>query len=498
MNDAFDSVLLPGPARGILASETDGLGIRPERLFPAVGPGPHEALLLSGGDHPLSRHSFIGLDPFLILRARDRNVLLESLPDGGRETLLADPFDVLRGILAACRLEPASGAPAFRSGGIGYLSYEMGRHVERLPCKALDDLGLPECYFVFYRSILAHDSDRSAYALFTLDLPGADAGRKGSGHEKTLARVRRGLEDPGPARAWRTSSLPLSLKSHFTPAEYTRSILRILRYIEEGDIYQVNLSQRFHTPYNGDPYGLFLRLYQINPAPFFAYLNPGPFQIISSSPERFLRLQGDRIETRPIKGTLPRGKNPGEDRANGEELLRSEKNRAELAMITDLLRNDIGRVSAYGTVRVEEAARLETYTNVFHLVSIVTGRMAAGRDLIDLLRATFPGGSITGCPKIRSMEIIDELEPTVRSVYTGSIGYLGFDGSADLNIAIRTLIYRGEDLYYQVGGGIVYDSDPRSEYEETLHKAASMREAIASTCTPQGRRTQALASGRDR
>jgi para-aminobenzoate synthetase component 1 len=475
----------------------DGFGIRPEVLFPALGPGPHEALLLSGGDHPLSRHSFIGLDPFLILRARGRNVLLESLPEGRIETRLADPFDILRGILATYRLEAGPGFPPFRTGGIGYLGYEMGRHIERLPCTAVDDLGLPECYFAFYRSVLAHDSIRSAYALFTLDLPRAEADPEGAGHESTLARVRRGLDSSGPARAWRTSSLPLSLRSHFTPAEYTRSILRILRYIEEGDIYQVNLSQRFHTPYNGDPYGLFLRLYRINPAPFFAYLNPGPFQIISSSPERFLCVRGDGIETRPIKGTLPRGKNPQEDRANGEELLRSEKNRAELAMITDLLRNDIGRVCAYGTVRVEDAARLEAYANVFHLVSIVTGRMAAGKDLTDLLRATFPGGSITGCPKIRAMEIIDELEPTVRSIYTGSIGYLDFDGSMDLNIAIRTLIYKGDDLYYQVGGGIVYDSDPQAEYEETLHKAASMREAIASTCALEAHRRPAFACGRE-
>jgi para-aminobenzoate synthetase component 1 len=292
------------------------------------------------------------------------------------------------------------------------------------------------------------------------------------------------------------STLPASLKSHFSRSEYVRSIERILRYIEEGDIYQVNLSQRFHTPYDGDPFGLFLRLYEINPAPFFAYLNAGPFQIMSSSPERFLELRGDRIETRPIKGTLPRGRTPEQDQINGQELLQSEKNRAELAMITDLLRNDIGRVSAYGTVQVQDEARLEAYTNVFHLVSIVTGRMAEGKDLVDLLRATFPGGSITGCPKIRSMEIIDKLEPTVRSVYTGSIGYLGFDGSMDLNIAIRTLIHKGKDLYYQVGGGIVYDSDPQAEYEETLHKAASMREAVASTCKPVTSHRRFPAAGR--
>ncbi len=184
----------------------------------------------------------------------------------------------------------------------------MGRHLERLPSTTVDDLGLPECYFVFYRSILSYDHERSAYTLFTLEFPGEEAATKGSSHEETRRRIQQGVERTGPNQAWRASTLPVSLKSHFSRAEYVRSILRILRYIEEGDIYQVNLSQRFHTPYDGDPFGLFLRLFEINPAPFFAYLNPGPFQIVSSSPERFLRVRGDTVETRPIKGTLPRGK----------------------------------------------------------------------------------------------------------------------------------------------------------------------------------------------
>jgi para-aminobenzoate synthetase component 1 len=474
----------------------DGAGTPPERLFPRLGPQPHEALLLSGGEHPLSRHSFVGLDPFLVLRAYGKRVHLESLPEGKRQTLFTDPFDLLRHLLTTYRQEPRPNLPPFWSGGIGYLGYEMGRHLERLPSTAVDDLGLPECYFVFYRSILAYDHARSTYALFTLTFPDPKASARGRTHEEARQRVLEGLQRGGAADPWRLSTLPVSLKSHFSRSDYVRSIERILRYIEEGDIYQVNLSQRFHTPYDGDPYGLFLRLYEINPAPFFAYLDPGPFQIVSSSPERFLTVRGERIETRPIKGTLPRGETPEQDEINGRELLRSEKNRAELAMITDLLRNDIGRVSAYGTVRVEEEARLEAYTNVWHLVSIVTGRMAAGKDLADLLRATFPGGSITGCPKIRSMEIIDKLEPTVRSVYTGSIGYVGFDGSMDLNVAIRTLIYKGKDLYYQVGGGIVYDSDPQAEYEETLHKAASMREAVASTCKPGTSKRRFPAAGR--
>jgi para-aminobenzoate synthetase component 1 len=460
----------------------EGAGITPERLFPCLDPKPHEALLLSGGSHPLSRYSFIGLDPFLVLVAYGKRVHLDRLPGEKRFTLFADPFDALRSLLGTYRQAPGPGDPPFWSGGIGYLSYELGRHIERLPSATVDDLGLPECYFVFYRSILCCDPTRRNYTLFTLPVAGEGGAGRGSDPERIRAGIERVRQQGGQEKIWRQSTLPLSFRSPFSRNDYVRSIDRILRYIEEGDVYQVNLSQRFHTAYNGDPFGLFRRLYEINPAPFFAYLNPGPFQILSSSPERFLCVRGDRVETRPIKGTLPRGANPEQDRRNGEALLRSEKNRAELAMITDLLRNDLGRVSAYGTVRVEDPARLEAYTNVFHLVSIVTGRLAGGRDLVDLLRATFPGGSITGCPKIRSMEIIDELEPTVRSVYTGSIGYLGFDGSMDLNVAIRTLIHKGEDLYFQVGGGIVYDSEPEAEYDETLHKAASMMEAISSTC----------------
>ncbi len=494
--DTLLSLNLPGPAAGPRITELDGSGAPPERLFPCLRPRRHEALLLSGGPHPLSRHSFMGLDPFLVVRAYGKRIHLDSLPGRGRKTLFADPFDLLHALLATCRRDAMPGLPPFWSGGIGYLSYEMGRHLERLPSTTVDDLGLPEFYFVFYRSILSYDHARSTYTLCTIPLAGEGAPENGTGHEEARRRFRDGLQRAGANRVWRASTLPLCLKSRFSRDEYVRLILRILRYIEEGDIYQVNLSHRFHTPYNGDAFGLFLRLYEINPAPFFAYLDAGPFRILSSSPERFLQVTGDRIETRPIKGTLPRGETPAQDRINGRELLRSEKNRAELAMITDLLRNDLGRVSDYGTVRVEDAARLEAYTNVFHLVSVVTGRMAQGKDLADLLRATFPGGSITGCPKIRSMEIIDKLEPTVRSVYTGSIGYVGFDGAMDLNIAIRTLIHKGEDLYYQVGGGIVYDSDPQAEYEETLHKAASMREAVASTCKHGASRRPFPAAGR--
>lgn len=458
----------------------------PERIFAALGPDLHTNLLLSGGSHPLSRFSFIGLDPFLVLTARDRRLSIERLPEGRCREFDGDPFECLRAVLDRFRFQrppETPEAPPLTAGGIGYLAYELGRHLEKLSATALDDLGLPEMYFAFYRVILSHDRTTNAYTLHGLEPADAGSGRTwGGGRTKDLEdRLRDLLASGAPLETFRGNSRSPVFHSNFTRAAYLKAIHRALEYIRAGDIYQVNLSQRFRTDYDGDSWGLFLRLYEINPAPFFAYLNPGPFQVISSSPERFLLVRGDRVETRPIKGTLPRGSTPEADKERGRELLASEKNRAELAMITDLLRNDLGRVCAFGTVVVEEAARLEAYTNVFHLVSVVSGRLAPGRDRIDLLRATFPGGSITGCPKIRAMEIIDELEPTVRSVYTGSIGYLDFHGSMDLNIAIRTLIRKGDDLFYQAGGGIVFDSDPELEYEETLHKAASIRKAILDT-----------------
>ena len=253
---------------------------------------------------------------------------------------------------------------------------------------------------------------------------------------------------------------------------------RAREYIRQGDIYQVNLSQRFSFPFQGDLYRLFLQLFQRNPAPFYAYLNCGDLQILSTSMERFLWRQGDYLETRPIKGTRPRGRTPAEDEVMRQELITSVKEDAELSMIVDLLRNDIGRVCLGGSVQVKEHKRLEAYENVYHLVSIVTGKVRPDCSQGDILRATFPGGSITGCPKIRAMEIIDELEPVVRHVYCGSIGYLGLHRNLDLNIAIRTAIGCQGQVHFAVGGGIVYDSEEVAEYEETLHKGMTLFKII--------------------
>ncbi len=263
-----------------------------------------------------------------------------------------------------------------------------------------------------------------------------------------------------------------SIKSNFSKKEYIEAIETIREYIKKGDVYQVNMSQRFCANFEGDALSLFFKLFCIRPAPFYAYVNAGDHFIVSTSMERFLFSDGITIETRPIKGTRPRGKTPEQDHLYKKDLLTNPKDDAELSMIVDLLRNDLGKICVPGTVRVREHKRIETYTYVHHLVSIVEGKLVQHENMFsNIINATFPGGSITGCPKIRAMEIIDELEPNVRHIYTGSIGYFGVHRKMDLSIAIRTLIIKDQMSYYGAGGGIVYDSDPEAEYEETINKA---------------------------
>ena len=283
----------------------------------------------------------------------------------------------------------------------------------------------------------------------------------------------------------KASLLPISptmgqvpLAGGFTHQEYVAAVEKARQYIIAGDIFEVNLSQRFEAELSTTPYELYRWLRQINPAPFACYLGFDEVSVVSASPERFLRVRGDWVETRPIKGTRPRGKTPEEDETLANELVSSVKDRAENIMIVDLERNDLGRVCRFGTIKVTELAILEVFPTVFHLTSTVEGNLREGKNGIDLLKATFPGGSITGAPKVRAMEIIDELEPTRRSVYTGNIGYLSFNGDLDLNIAIRTFLVKGSKAYFQVGGAVVYDSDPEAEYQETLDKARALINAL--------------------
>lgn len=455
----------------------------PSETFDPLHSHPHSFFLDSGMDpHRLGRYSFMGIDPFLVMRSRGKQVTI--LQQGKTETEQGNPFDVLGGLLEAYRLDSFVAPVPFWGGAVGYLSYDLCHFIEHLPTTAIDDLKLPESYFCFYDTILAFDNLEGKAYIVSTGFPELENNQRLRRAKLRLEEMKRLISLPSRQTCkthqhdTRSVTSEAVLKSNFTPDEYIKAVDRVREYIAAGDVFQVNLSQRFETELSISPYELFHRLRQINPAPFASYLNFEGVTIVSASPERFLRVHGDWVETRPIKGTRPRGKNPVEDAMRAQELLNSTKDRAENVMIVDLERNDLGRVCRYGTVKVTELAILETFPTVFHLTSTVVGRLRADKNRIDLLKATFPGGSISGAPKVRAMEIIDELEPTRRSVYTGAIGYFSFGCNLDLNIVIRTFIIKGSKAYFQVGGGIIFDSNAEAEYQETLDKAKALIQAL--------------------
>ena len=378
---------------------------------------------------------------------------------------------------------------AWLSARLRELGYEVGRHIERLPGRAVRDTNLPDLRLAFYDALLVYDwlEDRMSLVELRFARPPRGAGAAGRALREVLQRADR--TDPGrppqPADHASAAERPSidDARPNITPSQYRQAVRRCIDYIAAGDVFQVNLSQRFEIRSGLDPLRVYQALRRRNPAWYACYLS---FEsqgrrcaVLSSSPELFLRVRGRRVLTRPIKGTRPRVGLAEADAAAKADLLASAKDNAELAMIVDLLRNDLGRLCDFGTIRVTEPRTLETHPTVFHLVGTVEGRLGPGVGPAELLRATFPGGSITGAPKIRAMEIIDELEGLARGVYTGCIGIVGVDGSCEWNIAIRTILCDADRTLLQVGGGIVADSDPRMEYQETLDKARAMFEAIA-------------------
>jgi para-aminobenzoate synthetase component 1 len=432
---------------------------------------PGTVLLMSGGTLDCARYHILGTMPWLIMKGRHNALTLRI----GDETkpLIADPFDILQHLLHHFQLDEDKAVVPFATGLMGYLAYDLKDMVEVLPRTSIDDLGLPHIYMTSPTLIVVHDNhDDKTW----INIP---VWR--NGHPTKLQEVFYGFKKRLSSRPEKRRGFygnKSGFHSNFEKEDYYAAIRQISAYITSGHVYQVNMSQRFQTDFQGDPFTFFKRLFERNPAPFFAYIHAGDHHVISTSPERFILRTGDLVEARPIKGTRPRGLTPQDDRVNREDLLESKKDDAELSMIVDLLRNDIGKVCKGGAVRVAAHRRLEAYENVYHLVSIVEGRLKDDVDSVDLIKAAFPGGSITGCPKIRAMEIIDELEPNRRHVYTGSIGYISFHKTMDLNIAIRTATIHQGKMVFSVGGGVVYDSDPAEEYEETLHKGKTLMEII--------------------
>ena len=419
------------------------------------------------------RFSYMTADPFLVLHSKGRDVQVDT--GGSTDHLEADPFSVLKRLLDRYGLTPVNGLPTFQGGAVGYFAYELAHHLEELPHRASDDLHLPEMHVGFYDWLIARDHVNNTTWAIATGLPEGD-------EDKARERLRWVVEHVRQVRQTSHSKglflAPTSLTSSFSRKSYLTAVEAVKDYIVKGDIYQANISQRFEAFLKCEPWELYLRLRQVNPAPYAAFLQYPDVTVLSASPEEFLRLEGRTVHTRPMKGTRPRGDAAAEDRRLAVELWTSEKDRAENVMIVDLLRNDLGKVSIPGSVEVSRLFTIEKYPTVFQMVSTINGRLRPDVDAVDLLKACFPGGSVTGAPKIRAMQIIDELEPTQRSVYCGAIGYLGFDGRMMTSIPIRILLLKGEKAYFQVGGGIVFDSEPEAEYEETLDKARGSLAAL--------------------
>jgi para-aminobenzoate synthetase component 1 len=445
---------------------------------------PYSLLLDSALRDPrLGRYSFLTADPFEFFE-------LDAGETGGLDRLESN----LKGYAAQSRAE----LPPFQGGAAGLLSYDLGRSMERLPLPRFDEFKLPVMAIGLYDTVLAFDHLEHRAWLVSQGFPETEPAARMRRAKQRIEQFQGWLSaQPSATTPWTSPTAspavridagslapqfavpgPAGLTSTFSAEAYRSAVSRANEYIHAGDIFQVNLAQRLLYPAAGDALALYLRLRQRNPATFAAWFDLGHSQIASASPERFLRVHNGHVEARPIKGTRRRTAWAEADLFAGDELLESEKDRAENVMIVDLLRNDLSRVCTPESIRVTQLCELELYQFVQHLVSAVEGRLSPGKTAVDLVRAAFPGGSITGAPKIRAMEIIAELEPTARGPYCGSLGYFGFDGSADLSILIRTITSSGGWWQLPVGGGIVAQSTPDREYEETWHKAEGLLRAL--------------------
>ena len=445
------------------------------------------------GPEKIARYSFIGFDPCLIFKIKNGNAAVEG---SYKKTILSrKPLSILKALMSRYTQAPYDFLPPFQGGIAGMMSYDFVHYFENLPINTIDDLQLPDAHFFMIDRLIAFDHEEKRS--WVIVCPGLrflmshensqvvpdwsvvyDEADNAAGEimERMMCTIlQAGNGVPAASQSGIRSDKKIEVHHEMTKQDYTDMVKRAKAYITAGDIFQANLSQRVSAGImQKSPWNLYRILRSVNPSPFAAFIDFGDYQIVSSSPERLLRIRGSTIETRPIAGTRPRGKNRKEDALMRKELLLNEKERAEHIMLIDLERNDLGRVSSYGTVGVDEFMITEEYSHVIHIVSNITGNLAHGKYCFDAIRATFPGGTITGVPKVRCMEIIDELEPLRRGPYTGSIGYLGFSGALDFNIIIRTFIIKNDSAYVQAGAGIVADSDPDREYDETLRKAEAL------------------------
>ena len=441
------------------------------------------------------RYSFIAKNPFLTLKANDSLITLDTF--GESETLRVEPFSLIDQILRQFSVEPREEFPPFVGGAIGYFGYEAKNYLEpTLSRRSKENLGLPDVYLLFFDEGLVLDHEARSLYFFVNVKAGRDLARSYHYGFDKLTRLEQDLKkklnlkkrlpreyfsntsNRGRSLSEKKRRFSPLLESSLSASEFIEKVSHIQRDIREGEIFQANLSQRFSFELDQDPLDVYKKLKTLNPSPFFGFLDAVDFKILSGSPERLLKLEDGRLETRPIAGTRARGKDEKEDTKLSMDLILNPKERAEHIMLVDLERNDLGRVAEYGSVSVDEMMVLENYSHVKHIVSNIRGTLRRGFSAVDAFKAFFPGGTITGTPKIRCMEILDELEPVERGPYTGSLGYFSFTGNMDFNIIIRSLIIKDNTAYCHAGAGIVADSIPQKEYEETLYKAEGVLSAV--------------------
>jgi anthranilate synthase component 1 len=445
--------------------------------------GPYHSFLLESveGGEKWGRYSFIGIGPSIVFRCRGRFVEIKRLGRTIFEGPVDDPLEKLREFMGRYRAVQVEGMPRFSGGAVGYIGYDMVRFMEHLPEKDSDDLMIYDMYFMIAHEIVIFDNVKNTIKV-TVNVFLEDGADPADAYEEAARQIDviRGRL----ARPLKVGVLPgethqvPSPTSLTTKEDFLRTVARGKEYIENGDIIQVVLSRRLEVKTTADSFDLYRALRTINPSPYLFYLKFDAMTLVGSSPEVLVRLDQEKIEIRPIAGTRPRGKTPADDDRLARELLADPKELAEHIMLVDLARNDLGRVSEFGSVNVTELKRVEKYSHVMHIVSDIEGRLLPDKDAFDVLRAAFPAGTLTGAPKIRAMEIIDELEPFRRGPYGGSVGYIGFSGNMDMCITIRTMVIKNGSVYLQAGAGIVYDSDPEREYRETADKAKGMIRAI--------------------
>ncbi|MDZ4533207.1 aminodeoxychorismate synthase component I [Bacillus cereus] len=435
------------------------------KQYKFLSQGKSQHILLESGRG--GRYNIVGLNPVAVIRGKDETL---HISESGKETIKrGNPLDLMQEYMEQWKTDYNPEYPPFQGGAIGYFSYDCIRYIEKLPSLAEDDINIPDIFFLLFDDVFVYDQKEQVLWVITHYVDKYEEAKERLNEWKSL---------------WMTEAPEVTVpfgspekKSEavaFTEAGFMKAVECIQEYIGAGDVFQVNLSTRQERTLQTHPLEIYTSLREINPSPYMGYLELGDFQIVSGSPELLIKKQGTEVSTRPIAGTRSRGADEQEDEELARELIENEKERAEHVMLVDLERNDLGRVCKYGTVEVDEFMVIEKYSHVMHIVSNVRGEVEEDKDAFDLVKAVFPGGTITGAPKIRTMEIIEELEPVRRGIYTGSIGWIGYSGDTELNIVIRTLLAKDGKAHVQAGAGIVIDSNPENEYKESLKKAIAL------------------------